>query len=751
MYHILDNLSFNMIIIRIGHPDGTAPPFPRILQVNRPVADLLGFSEKELIDLPLARLFATKKEMTLWQAAIAKMDNSPADNCFEGEIITQAQHRIHVLFSISPLPSQQSKNTDIILLIQAIKPDNDLFMMHRVVEQSASAMMITDRTGRIGYVNPKLTELSGYTADELLGQNPKMLQSGNMSSEHYQTMWEMLLNTGEWRGEIQDQKKSGELYWVYESISAIKNSAGEITHFLAVEEDITRRKEVESALTESEERFRQMAEMTGEWLWEQDPNGYYLYSSNAVKQILGFSQKQIIGKHYTEFLTAQDKATQTPYIASQQPFYALINHYQHKDGHEVLTESTGLPIINARGELLKWRGVDRDITARIHFQEALIESEKRTRQIIESSINAIVIMDSYGIITDWNQRAEKMFGWSHDEAIGQRLDELIIPPRLHNAHRRGLLTFLQTGVGSILNRQSEQVALRRDGTEFPVELSVSPLKLGNAYIFSGFIHDISGRKAAERQIRQAQVNLAIAQNEIRIAQQIQATLSPSVPIKSDGFEVTGFCLPADKVGGDYFDYFFRNETQLDMVIADVSGHSIGPALFMVETRSAIRAQTNLLATPAETLGVLNNFLFDDLDKSDYFITLFYLQVDINKRHLRFANAGHPRPLLLSRVQREFKGLDAEGLILGVRKDVVFEEKTTTLAKGDLILFYTDGLIEAENANKEFFGLERVKAVLLQNAQETPQTIIDSLFAALQQFCQRTSFDDDITLMIFKCG
>ena len=740
-----------MVIVRIEHSDKTDSHLPRIHQVNRPAENLLGYSEKELTGLPLARIFATDNELALWQSTIAKMGNLDADSCFEGEIIAKDQHKIHVLLSISPLPRQHPKHIDIFLLIQAIKPDNKLFRMHRVVEQSASAMMITDRTGRIGYVNPKLTELSGYTADELLGQNPKMLQSGNMSPEHYQTMWEMLLKTGEWRGEIQDQKKNGELYWVYESISAIKNSTGEITHFLAVEEDITRRKEVESALAESEERFRQMAEMTGEWLWEQDPNGYYLYSSNAVKQILGFRQEQIIGKHYTEFLTAQDQETQQSYAASQQPFYALVNHYQHKNGHEVLTESTGLPIINAQGRLLKWRGVDRDITARIHFQEALIESEKRTRQIIESSINAIVIMDSYGIITDWNRRAEKMFGWSHDEAIGQRLDELIIPPRLHNAHRRGLLTFLQTGVGSILNRQSEQVALRRDGTEFPVELSVSPLKLGNAYIFSGFIHDISGRKAAEQQIRQAHVNLAITQNEIRIAQQIQATLSPSAPIKSDGFEVTGFCLPADKVGGDYFDYFFRNETQLDMVIADVSGHSIGPALFMVETRSAIRAQTNLLATPAETLGVLNNFLFDDLDKSDYFISLFYLQYDIHKQQLRFANAGHPLPLLLSLLQREFKGLDAEGLILGVRKDVIFEEKTTTLAKGDLILFYTDGLIEAENANKEFFGLERVKAVLLQNAQETPQTIIDSLFAALQQFCQRTSFDDDITLMIFKCG
>ena len=279
---------------------------------------------------------------------------------------------------------------------------------------------------------------------------------------------------------------------------------------------------VDSALAESEERFRQMADLSGEWLWEQDPNGYYTYSSVAVKQILGFDQDQVIGKHYTELLTPQDKESQTSFSSSQQSFYALLNHYRHRDGHQVITESTGLPISDEQGNLLKWRGVDRDITARIQFENALIDSEKRTRLIIESSLNAIVIMDSYGIVTDWNQQAEIMFGWPAEDAIGQRLDELIIPQHFHQAHRQGLRTFLETGDGPILNRQIEHIARRRDGSEFPVELSVSPLKLGNAYIFSGFIHDISNRKAAEKKIRQAQVDLAVAQNEIKIAQQIQA-------------------------------------------------------------------------------------------------------------------------------------------------------------------------------------------------------------------------------------
>jgi len=485
-------------------------------------------------------------------------------------------------------------------------------------------------------------------------------------------------------------------------------------------------------------------------------------------------------------------------------------------------------------------------------------------------LSAIVIMDSYGIVTDWNHPAEKIFGWTKDEAIGRRLDELVIPPRLHAAHRRGLEHFLRTGSGPLLNRLIEQTAIRRDGTEFPVELSISPLKLGNAYIFSGFIHDITERKrlehrfrqavesapnaivmvnksgtivmvnaqteaffgysraeligqpveilvpkrfrnahvgvrqaylatpvsrpmgagqdlyglrkdgtefpveiglslidskeetlvlstivdittrkATEAAIRQAQINLAIAQSEIKIAQRIQASLSPSAPIKSNHFEVTGYCLPADQVGGDYFDYFYRNEDHLDMIIADVSGHSIGPALFMVETRSAIRTQANGSGTPAETLKVLNNFLFEDLDRSDYFITLFYLQYNITNHQLSFANAGHPPPLLLSLFQSECRELDADGLILGVNKNVVFEEKTTTLSQGDLILLYTDGLTEAENADGEFFGLKRVNDILVQHALKSPQAIIEALLEQLKQFCRSESFNDDITLMIFK--
>jgi sigma-B regulation protein RsbU (phosphoserine phosphatase) len=751
-YSILENLDFNFVIFELDYSTHPSVTLSLIKHINRSATALLGYSEKELIDKPLDTIFPSVNEIQQCQPIIANLAYKNFSKSFEGKIVTRANKEIQALLSFSFLPGENSEKTAI-LLIQEIddqkQQDKDLFMMHMAVEQSASAVIITDLNGRIEYLNPKFTELTGYSSKELVGQNASILHPDDTSQEYCNTLREMLFSWGEWRGEIKKRKKNGAVYWAHESISAIKNAQEKITHFLAVEEDITQKREIESALSESEERFRQMTEMTGEWLWEQDPDGYYIYSSTAVNQILGFKQEEVIGKHYTEFLTAQDKVSQQSYAGSQQPFYDLINHYQHKDGHEVLTESTGLPIISADGKLLKWRGVDRDITARKHFQDALIDSEKRTRLIIESSLSAIVIMNSYGIIIDWNHQSEKMFGWLRMEAIGRPLDELIIPPRFRSAHQQGLKEFLHSGKGPFLNRQIEHIALRRDGAEFPVEFSVSPLKLGNAYIFSGFIHDITARKAAERQIRQAQVNLAIAQSEIKIAHQIQASLLPSTPIKSEHFEITGFCLPAHQVGGDYFDYFFRNKDHLDMVIADVSGHSVGPALFMVEARSAIRTQASGTGTPSQTLKILNNFLFKDLDKADFFITLFYLQYDITNHQLSFANAGHPPPLLLSPFQSECRQLDADGLILGIRENVVFEEKRMSLSEGDLILFYTDGLTEAENVQGEFFGIKRVSEIFIQYAPQGPQAIIDALLEQLKQFCQSESFKDDVTLMIFK--
>src|SRR5229473_329663 len=138
----------------------------------------------------------------------------------------------------------------------------------------------------------------------------------------------------------------------------------------------------------------------------------------------------------------------------------------------------------------------------IHEQDLTVrESEGRLRAVLNSAMSAVVVMDSGGKITDWNARAEQMFGWTLREAIGRELAETIIPPRHREGHRRGLERFLATGEGPVLNRLIELNALRRDGGEFPVELSVSPLKTGDVVTFCGFITDITERKQAEAKLQ----------------------------------------------------------------------------------------------------------------------------------------------------------------------------------------------------------------------------------------------------------
>ena len=129
--------------------------------------------------------------------------------------------------------------------------------------------------------------------------------------------------------------------------------------------------------------------------------------------------------------------------------------------------------------------------------KAVRDSEARLRAIIDTALDALIGMNAKGMITEWNPRAEVIFGWARHEAIGQKLADLIIPPRYREAHERGLRHFLRTGEGTVINRRVELTGLRRDGTEFPMELSISPLKRGETYVFNAFLSDITERKRAE--------------------------------------------------------------------------------------------------------------------------------------------------------------------------------------------------------------------------------------------------------------
>jgi sigma-B regulation protein RsbU (phosphoserine phosphatase) len=621
--------------------------------------------------------------------------------------------------------------------------EDKLLILSRAVEQSPVAILIADLEDRITYVNTGFSRLTGYNLEEVVGLNPRLLQSGLTAPEEYLRLWERIRAGEEWHGEIQNRKKNGELYWALETITPIRDAEGKIIRHLAMQQDVTQQKRDREALQESEARFSQVAEMVGEWLWEQDAEGRYLYCSSAVQGILGYRPQDIVGKHYLELLTDEDRKHWSEIRPSIDratvPFHRIVNHYRHRDGREIYTESTGTPIFDEQGRLIRWRGVDLDITARKQFEDAL----RLRDRAIEAANVGIVIADArrkhYPNIYV-NPALARITGYSREELLGQNL-RILQGPDTSEAAREKIRAALQAGTACEVVLKN----YRRDGTQFWNELLLSPVRdeTGAVTHYIGIQTDVTERRRAEEE-----------RHELEIAKQIQLSLLPKAPLRLPGIEIAGLCVPATHVGGDYFDYFPYGDN-VDLVIADVSGHSVGAALIMAEMRSTLKAEIrrdrNGLPAPGATdlLSALNDVLYSDLSGADLFITMFYLRYELDTRRLRYANAGHNRALLRRRNAPGCTQLDADGLILGIRREVDFEEKSLVLEPDDRLLLYTDGVVEAQDEQGNFFGLSRLCSAFGAQRAHPPEAMIRKLLEELRAFRGKDEFQDDISMVALR--
>ncbi len=241
------------------------------------------------------------------------------------------------------------------------------------------------------------------------------------------------------------------------------------------------------------------------------------------------------------------------------------------------------------------------------------------------------------------------------------------------------------------------------------------------------------------------------QRELAIAKDIQLGLLPTTVPEFPGVQLGGLCIPAKEVGGDYYDILIHEDGRLDLVIADVSGHNVGAALIMAETRTLIRSRSNKFTNPQAMLKELNQFFYEDLTRAELFITLFYLQYHAASREISYASAGHSPTLLWQAKNGECLRLDPEGLIIGVKEDFLYEQESLKLEEGDVLLLYTDGLIEAENGNNELFGEDRLAELLSETHQLPPQEMIDCIVEQVRIFSGHNNFQDDVSLVVMQVG
>jgi sigma-B regulation protein RsbU (phosphoserine phosphatase) len=246
---------------------------------------------------------------------------------------------------------------------------------------------------------------------------------------------------------------------------------------------------------------------------------------------------------------------------------------------------------------------------------------------------------------------------------------------------------------------------------------------------------------AARQTLQQELQLSKIQKELEVAKQIQLSILPAAFPNSANFRVAARYLPMTSVAGDFYDFILADDTQAGLLIADVSGHGVPAALIASMVKVAATSQRANAADPSRFLSGMNAVLCGNTQ--DQFVTAAYLHLNSQSQELRYSAAGHPPMLLL----RDGKVLEIteNGLILAAFDFATFANAVHPLEPGDRFLLYTDGLVDAANAQGDFFGQDALSAVLRQTAELAPSAASDRIIAAVQQ--RSTSQDDDLTVLI----
>jgi sigma-B regulation protein RsbU (phosphoserine phosphatase) len=240
--------------------------------------------------------------------------------------------------------------------------------------------------------------------------------------------------------------------------------------------------------------------------------------------------------------------------------------------------------------------------------------------------------------------------------------------------------------------------------------------------------------------------------ELEIARQVQQKLLPAHSPVIEGFEIDGTCIPANEVGGDYYDFIPIDDNRLGIVIGDVSGKGVPAAIYMTLTKGIIYSQVENRLSPEEVLVKLNRSLYTMMDQKS-FVTLFIGVLDVKNKTLRYSRAGH-NPLLYFRCSDGcIISLKPGGIAVGLEKGKIFNhsirEEVLELQKGDVFVFYTDGFSEAMDKDLNEYGEPRLIEIIRKCKQKPVKEIIEMVVDDVKIFTRGYPQHDDMTIVIVK--
>ncbi|WP_081703026.1 PAS domain S-box protein [Desulfuromonas sp. TF] len=615
-------------------------------------------------------------------------------------------------------------------------------LLRVMFDQSSLLMGLLKPDGVMLDVNPMALSFIGGKKSDVVGKLFWETPWWTHAAEQQERLREAIKDAarGEFiRFETNHPTVDGKLIYLDFSLKPVKDGNGKVVLLLPEGRDITERKKADESLREAAVKYRIVADNTYNWEFWLSPQGKFLYNSPSCQRISG---------HQAEEFDA-DPALIWDIVHPDDR--QLLNNHRHDIAHTKALGELEFRIIRADGEL-RWihhvcqpvfddsenylgvRGSFSDITSRKRAEEKNL----RLAAIVETSDDAIISKSVDGIITSWNKGAEKIFNYTESEVLGKSITMLIPAEyveevlQMHERILRGEHV-----------EHFETVRRRKDGELINMSVTYSPIKdaHGRVVAISAIGRDITEQKRAARiLLDNARIN-----RELEIAKEIQQSFLPVCPSELQGMLMTCRCVPAAHVGGDYYDFFPLDESIVDAVIADVTGHSVGSSLLMTMARSVLKARVGLERSPGELLAEVNNLLHDDLTRAELQISMFYARLDTQNHSLVYANAGHNRPLLFRCNEDIFMELDADGLLMGVKTDVHFEEITTSVDAGDILVLCTDGIIEAEDSTGKSFGVGRLSRFVAEYCERHPREIMAAIFQELTAF----TLADDVAMIIFK--
>ena len=258
---------------------------------------------------------------------------------------------------------------------------------------------------------------------------------------------------------------------------------------------------------------------------------------------------------------------------------------------------------------------------------------------------------------------------------------------------------------------------------------------------------------AYHELQEAQATLVEAERlecELGLARKLQQSILPHELPELPGFSFAARSRSARQVGGDFYDAISLNKGRVGLIMADVSDKGMSAALYMALTRSLIYAEAKRNPSPREVLLTVNRLLLE-MSQADMFVTVFYGVLDSVRANLRYARAGHDRPLLFSRRTGVCRFLAGVGAALGCIKELSLEEASVDLHPGDLLVLYTDGITDANSNTGEFYGVGRLSETVCSAGGLAAGALCDHIFAVVDRFQAGAAQYDDMALLVVEAN